>query len=170
MIKVDKLNAAKSQLRTAVKLYFYEEDPISIHTIVGAAHELLSNVGEKKGFLPMTLSYNSIVVKDEYRKEFVRIIKKAINFFKYAIKDTDKVLEFPPEINEYFLIDACEMYMKITDEVVPEFLIMRGWFHYIHPDILKSIGGKIIENTVSKDKRTFYNTMMSGADEFMSTI
>jgi hypothetical protein len=40
-IKITKMDAAKRQVRTAIKLWFMEEDPVSIHTLVSAAHEII---------------------------------------------------------------------------------------------------------------------------------
>jgi len=38
-IKVSKLDAARRQLETAIRLYFSEADPISIHALMSAAYQ-----------------------------------------------------------------------------------------------------------------------------------
>jgi len=39
-LKISKLDAAKRQLETAIRLYFNEADPVSVHTLAGAAHTI----------------------------------------------------------------------------------------------------------------------------------
>lgn len=67
-LKISKLDAAKRQLETAIRLYFNEADPISIHTLAGAAHTILSDINKKYGGRPMLDS--DYLIKDEYKKEF----------------------------------------------------------------------------------------------------
>ena len=38
---ISKLDAAKRQLEMAIKLYFNDDDPISIHTLASASEEIL---------------------------------------------------------------------------------------------------------------------------------
>ena len=52
-IIVAKLDAAKRQLETAIRLYFSNGDPISIHTLAGAAYNIVWDVNKKRGGSPM---------------------------------------------------------------------------------------------------------------------
>lgn len=47
--KVSKLDAAKRQLGTAIRLYFSDGDPVSIHTLTAAAYNILRDVTKQKG-------------------------------------------------------------------------------------------------------------------------
>ena len=47
--KVSKLDAAKWQLETAIRLYFSDSDPVSIHTVTAAAYNILRDVTKQKG-------------------------------------------------------------------------------------------------------------------------
>ena len=40
-MNISKLDAAKRQLETAVELFFNHKDPVSIHTLTRAVHEIL---------------------------------------------------------------------------------------------------------------------------------
>jgi hypothetical protein len=40
-LAVTKQSAARSQLETAIRLWFYEGDPVAIHTLAVAAHDCL---------------------------------------------------------------------------------------------------------------------------------
>jgi hypothetical protein len=43
-IKISKLDAARRQLDTAIRLYFMEGDPVSVHTLAAAAFEILKDL------------------------------------------------------------------------------------------------------------------------------
>jgi hypothetical protein len=45
---VNKLEAARRQLETAITLYFAEDDEVSIATLAGAAYGLIRDINEKQ--------------------------------------------------------------------------------------------------------------------------
>src|SRR5205814_1397104 len=52
-IPITKLEAARRQIETAITLWFSESDPVSIHTLVSAAHRLVYDINSKSLGLPM---------------------------------------------------------------------------------------------------------------------
>lgn len=163
-IKVSKLDAAKRQLETAIRLYFNDADPVSIHTLAGAAHNILNDLNKKYGGNPMIIS--DFLIKDEFKKKIKQQINKAKNHFKHADKDPDTTIDFAPKVNEFFLFDACEKYMELTSENVPYFIIFRGWFAYKYPDILKfpNDHNEIIKELIKDcngNKTEYFSTMLS---------
>src|SRR3989338_5719430 len=111
-MEISKLDAAKRQLDTAIILFFKQADPVSIHTLTAAAHQVLKDIGKLeniKSFLK-----DSGLIRKEYEKEYLTIISEAENFFKHADKDPHKLLQFNPQQTESLLLDAVEMYMQIT--------------------------------------------------------
>ena len=133
-LKISKLDAAKRQLETAIRLYFNEADPVSIHTLGGAAHTILGDLNKKYGGKPMIVS--DYLVKDEFKKQVRDNINEAKNHFKHADKDPETAIDFRPEVNEFVLFDACEKYIELTSEKVPYFIIFRIWFACKYPYIL----------------------------------
>lgn len=161
-LKIGKLEAAKRQLETATILYFNEKDPISIHTLAAAAHQVIADLNKKAGGKPLILE--GAIIKEEYKEEFIKMIREAKNFFKHADIDQDKVLDFNPAANDYYLLDACEGYELLTGEKNPYFIIYRGWFHYIHPNILSNpVSAQIIKNQFDGDKIGYFTRMLSTA-------
>lgn len=110
-LQITKLDAAQRQLRTAVRLWFHDGDPVSIHTLLAAAHEIIHRLYRNKGLV--NLMFDSDMIKDEHRGDFARVMKAAPNFFKHANNNSDQTLSFNPEINDLlpiFLIQAlCDM-------------------------------------------------------------
>ena len=52
-LKLSKLDCARRQLELAIELYFLERDPVSIHTLVGAARQLLADINKHRGGKPL---------------------------------------------------------------------------------------------------------------------
>jgi len=134
-IQVSKLDAARRQLETAIRLYFSHGDPVSIHSLAAAAYNVVRDVGEKRGAPPMLLKDKLVDnVRPEAQTRFRNKINEAENFFKHADRDHDSVHDFDPEFSEVFLLDACDQYYRLTAEVLPIFGVYRSWFIANHPD------------------------------------
>lgn len=160
-VKITKLDAAKRQLQTAVRLYFNDEDPISICTLTRAAHEIISVLNEKHGKSTMIMSDKLIV--DKYKEEFRKIMNAPKNFFKHADKDPAGILDFNPEENEFFLLDGCENYEILTGEKVPHFIIYRNWFYAKYPEVIniKWGGGEEIRKRFGDNKLQYFSRMLA---------
>jgi hypothetical protein len=133
-IVISKLDAAKRQLETGIRLYFSNGDPVSIHTLIAAAYNVIRDVNEKRGGAPMLVKDHMIeyYAKPEYQKKVRDKINEAENFFKHADRDHETTLDFNPDQSEYFLLDACSQYYKLTGEFPPLFQIYQGWFMANH--------------------------------------
>jgi hypothetical protein len=104
-ITVTKIGAARSQLIEAIRLFFEQRDPVSIHTLVGASLQILhdhiddvSIVWDKNLFLHK----DTIFIKDEYRKEWHAKVNEARNFFKHAdrdLRDGKTIIEFEASLH-----------------------------------------------------------------------
>ena len=132
-IKVTKIDAARRQLRTAIELWFTDSDPVAIHTLAAAAHEIIHTLFKRSGF--HGLIFDSDIIKDEYRGQFAKRMKANAAFFKHAREDPDAELEFNPEINAFFLLFAVYGLgrMEPLDEMERIFLT---WFGIQKPEIL----------------------------------
>ena len=101
---IKKIDAAQHQLDTAIKLWFREQDQVSVHTLACSAYQIVQDITQhRKG---RDLLLNSLFVKDEYKKEFIAHIKAPYNFFKHADKDPDPdgTIEFDFSLTEYFIL------------------------------------------------------------------
>jgi hypothetical protein len=132
-LKVSKLDAARRQLETAILLYFNGADPVSIHTLATAAHEVLRNLGAKANS-PMLLERSMASLP----KELTDVIQKAMrmpqNFFKHADRDADECMDFSPRLTEYFILDAMAKYMELTGELTLMLKAYEQWFTVHNPE------------------------------------
>lgn len=140
---ITKLDAACRQLDTAISLWFNDGDTVSIHTLACSAHQIVHDVNQQKGnpaLLHGGLIYDSLKVRDEYRREANRFLKGAYNFFKHAEKDASGTIEFRPALTELFIMVTSlglELLGRSPDPIRAAFNIYWG---LRNPDLLTEKG------------------------------
>ncbi len=125
---LNKFDVAKQQLETAIELYFHEKDPISIHTLAGAARQIIFDINKKQNGLPMTTDLHFKNKEDE--KTYLKALKESMLFFKHAKEDTEEIHLFNSGRNDFFLYDACEKYRTLAKEKNPYMEIFEVWFKF----------------------------------------
>jgi hypothetical protein len=104
---ITKEEAARRQLETAIALFFWENDEISVHVLASSAAQILTDVCKAKqivSFRDMLIEH----IKPEYRNWAVPKLKEAYNYFKHAKKDTfDPLSRFHPGMNATLLFGCC---------------------------------------------------------------
>ena len=81
--QISKIEAARRQLDCAIELWFCDKDEVSIHTLAAAAYQIIHDLKMKRGEL-RDLLYDSDMIKDKYRNQPIKVIKRPQNFFKHA--------------------------------------------------------------------------------------
>jgi hypothetical protein len=132
--KVSKTDAARRQLETAVRLWFFSQDPVSVHTLAAAAHQVLHDLGKVRGSPTILRSVPGI--DPQYIPEIRKMVSSYENFFKHADKDSDALLNFNPDATEIFLLDAAILYENLTKEVVPVLAVFRMWMYIKNPNYM----------------------------------
>lgn len=164
-INISKLEAAKRQLETAIKLYFENEDPVSIHTLVCASYNVLMDIGGKQSIKPIIKSEILTIVKPEKRKMYLGIINNAENFFKHGCRDPNKAIEFNHNIIVFLMFDACTMYNKLSSEDTFLTKVLKAWFIYNNVDIIEGEYENIIMKSINglkfTNKNDFYKQYQS---------
>ncbi|HEX3936231.1 MAG TPA: hypothetical protein VHX43_01905 [Xanthobacteraceae bacterium] len=145
-LTISKVDAAHRQLRTAITLWFAESDPVSTHTLVFAAYEVLHTVSKKRTPSRRDLLFDSDRIKDEYRSEFNKIIKKPAYFFKHADREPEGIINFDPNINVPFILFAtiARYYCNIQES--QEESTFLWWLRINRPQLNTELGGKEIAN------------------------
>ena len=86
-MKVGKLDAARRQLETAIRIYFSEGDPVATHTLAAAAHQLLADLSKARGSAPMLTDSLLRMIRQDQVKQARDRFNAAANFFKHADRD-----------------------------------------------------------------------------------
>lgn len=151
-IAITKLDAARRQLKEAIRLWFQDGDPVAIHCLACSAHEIIHDLNQKKK--GRDLLYDSVVIKDEYQKDWARRLKAPYNFFKHADKDADDVLEFDPRLTQAFIlfsIMGLQILGQKGDEISRAFVF---WIFLHQPDLLTEKGRKFIDQIPKELQQT----------------
>ncbi len=136
-IKVSKLDAARRQLVTAIRLYFNHGDIVSMHTLAAAASKITQNISDSSANLPDSMTnWVAQLVKPAYHKAFWNKLHETTNFLKHAETDPDTVHEFYPQQTENRLFLGVYQYQLLTDECSPEIRLFSTWYVMQHPEIL----------------------------------
>ena len=166
-ITISKLDAAKRQLETVIRLYFFDGDPVSIHTLTSAAYNVIRDINAKRGGDPMLVKDKAIeFVKPEYRKEFRDSINKAENFFKHADRDHDQTLDFNPDQSQMLMFDAMSAYSALTGETPALFKVFQAWIVCSKPEMfdapqhLKIWFDKVGPELASSGRPAFFNSLL----------
>jgi len=153
-LPITKLDAARRQLETAITLWFHDADPVSVHTLVMAAHEILRALNKKRGGQPM-LGDPSPYVRPGFEKRVADMFVRSSNFFKHGAKDPLATHYFAPESNQYMIFDACNTFMLLAHEKRPLMwtFILYLAFHeprLFMPDFLEPIQNEPLYSDMKK--------------------
>lgn len=169
---LSKLDVAKRQLETALRLFFHSGDPVSIHTLANASYEILTQLCSAQGVKGILEEGIEKFIREEKRKEVRDKMYEAKNFFKHSRKDPHTNIEFNPELSSFFLWDACRLYRILTSEFTPTMLVFHAWFCLKNKEIIlieetrKIIGRLSYINQINLDaKEQFFEIMLPLAEK-----
>lgn len=133
-VTVSKLEAAERQLREAIRLFFDRRDPIAIHTLAGAASQILYDLAKHKGLV----SYirGNPLVRENMRGKWVAMLNEAQSFFKHADRNPDGIYEFPIHSTRAFLLEGVSLYEQLAGKLFWEAQVYSIWFALKHSDLL----------------------------------
>ncbi len=94
-LRISKIDAARRQLDCAIELWFMDADEVSIHTLAAAAYQIVHDLKRHRG-VERGLLYDAPTVRAERRREWLMLVKRAMNFFKHADNDPEETLDFRP--------------------------------------------------------------------------
>jgi hypothetical protein len=161
-LHISKLDAARRQLEVAIRLYFSEDDPVSIHTLTAAAHQVISDINKARGGTPLLKDTILQYVRPGKVEEARRLVNAAANFFKHSDRDAGETLVFKPSQTEVLLMDACLKYKELTGEIVPTLGVYQAWF-WLGPgsDIVDITKARIVDRLRASfpgaTRRSFFN-------------
>jgi hypothetical protein len=102
------MDAARTQLETAIALWFRYADPMAIHTLAAAANEIYHGIGRGKGAPGIVQSW-----KKENPK-LRDLANLAQNFGKHANTDPDGTLRLAPGHAELLMLDGAVTHAKLS--------------------------------------------------------
>ena len=132
-ISISKIDAAKRQLDTAIDLWFRDGDPVSIHTLVSAAQEILLPIAKAKGTVQGV--FDTIYIVPDKEKEYFAWMRLHQNFFKHGSKDPDETIMFNPEADDGLIRTVIQVYAGVSGVVTPHMNAYIVRFFFSHPHL-----------------------------------
>ena len=135
-IKVSKIDAARRQLDCAIDLWFRNGDPVSIHTLVSAAFEIIQDLNSKAGNKEITMiEMARRLVKPERVEEVMQLLRKPMLFFKHADRDPHDILEFAPDASEMLMVTAMRGLGLLGEQSSDQQRTLVNWHALHRPNI-----------------------------------
>ncbi|HYC02493.1 MAG TPA: hypothetical protein VED40_04325 [Azospirillaceae bacterium] len=133
-----KFLVARYQLLTAIDLFLNDRDPVSVHTLAGAAREIIEVLCRSAGISPFM---------DEIRSNFPershKSLYETVNLYRNSFKhagagkdDADILSQCSDEANDYLLYVCTEDYLRLRKAAPIEIQVMHAWFACMHFDRL----------------------------------
>ena len=135
VILLSKFDVAERQLNQAIRLFFGEGDPVSIHTLSESAAQILYDIRHRFG--AQSKIRDADIIKPESKKEWLASLFSSRNFLKHANRDPDELHEFKEEFNHFSLLDSVNMYLTAKKEWTPETIVYVQWFAMTYPTMVR---------------------------------
>lgn len=129
-------------------LWFLDGDPVSVHALVFAAYEVLHTISKKRNPYRRDLLFDSDLIRDEYRSDFNKAIKKHAYFFKHADRDPEGVIDFTVETNEWYMLFAVTARQLCGEGQSQEESTFLWWIQIHRPELLTEFGRKVVADYV----------------------
>ncbi|APW43010.1 hypothetical protein RS694_11010 [Rhodoferax saidenbachensis] len=134
-LRLTKFDVAERQLLQSIRMFFAEEDEVSIHTLSEAAAQVLHDIGKKENVT--SILRDSSRIRPERKAEWLAIVFSSRNFFKHADRDKDQIHDFKSTFNDFSLLDAVNMYATLKKRWTPETFMFMLWFGLAHPQLVQ---------------------------------
>jgi hypothetical protein len=133
-IQISKLDAARRQVDVAIRLLFDGVDPVAVHTLIGAASVIITDLVEKhhpeNSWDRYAQEANKITAS-----EYFQVMRKPQNFLKHARDDADATLDFDPKDTESVAFWAV-MNLGNFGELSMEASVLQLWYLACHAPTL----------------------------------
>ncbi len=123
-----KQDVARSQLLTALHLFFDDGDPVSVYTLASNAWEIIDSLCDSNEIGSVSNETRGhISIDKDLKKDFINGPSR--NFFKHADRDPEHVLVgFTEHDCDAVLFLAAEDYIRLYDKSPVEFQIYPLWY------------------------------------------
>lgn len=130
---VDKITAARRQLKTAIQMFFEQKDPIAIHSLCWASYQILIDLCAHAG-IEREIEDSQILKDMGKLNEVVAAMRKPHTFFKHSDRNPNSTVKFFPDATHLTLLMAYQYFYKLTQETLIEGQTLQMWFFLKYPD------------------------------------
>ena len=160
--KLSKRDVAERQLDMAIELFFGEAEPVSIHTLTAASYEVAAHLAKKRNGVETI--FDTSMIKDEFRKEWVNGVRKSQNFFKHADLDPDQIHNFNTDETKIHILMAIALFGALGWPMsAPQVMYFHWsnlhetqWLTKLGNDFLTLLPDEMLKSVRGIDKKRFY--------------
>jgi len=133
-----KLDVARRQLATAIRLCFAGEDPISTFSLATNAWEVIDVLCTRAGVASASeQTRGNLEAGKDLKRDYINSPFR--NFFKHADRDPEGLLAgFKSSMVDPVLFLAVEDYIRVRGRSPVEFQVFQLWFLACHPEKIAS--------------------------------
>jgi len=155
-IRINKLEAARRQIETAIRLTFDGEDPVAIHSVIAGGHRIIRDICEKRGDIESYLRFTDWIAPG-YERDFWRLFNASANFLKHADEDADHTHVLDEEVTDFMIVCASRWYGDLGNIRSSSMNIFCFWWALQNPKVItpgflaavEGIGGReMVEKTM----------------------
>jgi hypothetical protein len=149
-LRISKIEAASRQLDCAIELWFMDKDEVSVHTLAGAAYQIIHDLKKHRG-IDHPLLYDADLIKDQYRSMWINVLKRAVNFFKHADNDPQGTIELTSSGNLVFMMSAAAGLRLLGEQTGYRVDAFMFWMVINKPNWVTAEYRKLFENCLGVD-------------------
>ena len=159
---ISKVDAAKQQLDTAIKLLFENVDPVSAYALAAASREITDDLFDKNrdeilgrecarlgDIKQVRWSFREeyeIRIKPEYLAEARQIMRERQNFLKHADRDPEGTIDLSTELFAMHIFTSIMNFQLVTASWTRAMALFTCWITAKYPNLLKEDAeGQFIE-------------------------
>jgi hypothetical protein len=138
-VVVTKIDAAIRQLNCAIGMYFEGGDPVPIHTLACAAHQIVHDINRAKG--GPALLFDAAREPQGKKNELADFLRTHANYFKHADRDScpNCGIRFSPRTTEVIVYSAllglCFLKLKLSAIMAAYIVYMQGYSELLPSDV-----------------------------------
>lgn len=159
---VGKLDVARRQLITAIRMFFNGDDDISVYSLICNAGDIYQSLCLRRG-LGSALDTLVGQLPSFTRKTITEEVFAARNFFKHADRDPDAELEFGyNSVRGMLFMVVLDALRLLNDDLDPAIRLYLKWFLTTAPEIAEVFDTRTLVATLALrvlalivDKQTF---------------
>jgi hypothetical protein len=147
---ITKIDAAETQLNTAIRLFFENVDHLSSYTLAIASREIADDILAKQSDeifrkelarlgdpMKVRMPYRERLrdlINPEYYTDAVRLFNKRQNFLKHADRDPDGEMEdLSARELAFVIVFAVSNFHLLTGRLTPQMMAFLCWFGVAEP-------------------------------------
>jgi hypothetical protein len=155
-------------LRTAIKLWFEGGDPVAIHSLASAAHEIIHALYRQKGL--KGLIFDTQHIRPDMQQKWASSLKKPFNFFKHGRNEPgDAVIEFETQWTVTMMMACAKGLTNMGEPPEMEILALTWWTFFHNPGaffanqrLLQYPKVQYLQQLATKDREVYFREFAAG--------